>query len=137
MNLFSDSSALDKRYVADENSEEFDRLLEASDSLAVSTLCLPEIVSALCRRLRERFLTRSQYAAAKVALEADLADITVIALTDEVLLTAIRLLESHPLRASDAIQVASALAWQADAFASADGRQCAAAKDAGLKVIRL
>src|SRR6476619_6093082 len=99
MNLFSDSAALAKRYIADEKSEEFDRLLEGADSLAVSVLCLPEIISALCRRLRERFLTRSQYAAAKVALEADLADTTVIALTDEVLLSGIRLLESHPLRA--------------------------------------
>jgi predicted nucleic acid-binding protein len=137
MNLFSDSSALAKRYIADEKSEEFDRLLEGSDSLAVSVLCLPEIISALCRRLRERFLTRAQYAAAKVALEADLADTTVIALTDEVLLSGIRLLESHPLRASDGIQIASALAWRADAFASADARQCAAARAAGLRIIHL
>jgi predicted nucleic acid-binding protein len=137
MNLFSDSSALAKRYIADEKSEEFDRLLEGSDSLAVSVLCLPEIISALCRRLRERFLTRAQYAAAKVALEADLADTTVIALTDEVLLSGIRLLESHPLRASDGIQIASALAWRADAFVSADARQCAAARAAGLRIIHL
>jgi uncharacterized protein len=137
MNLFSDSSALAKRYIADEASEEFDRLLNGSSSLAVSVLCLPEIISALCRRLRQRVLTKSQYAAAKAALEADLADTTVIAITDEVLVAGIRLLESHPLRASDAIQISSALAWRADAFASADARQCAAAKVAGLKVIHL
>src|SRR5262245_40134504 len=124
MNLFSDSSALAKRYIADERSEDFDKLLVAASSLAVSVLCLPELISALCRRLRERFLTKSQYAAAKAALEADLADTTVIAMTDEVLLTGIRLLELHPLRASDAIQISSALAWRADAFASADIRAC-------------
>src|SRR6516162_6944412 len=102
MNLFADSSALAKRYIVDEKSEDFDRLLRESDSLAVSVLCLPEIISALCRRLRERFLTKSQYAAAKAALEADLADAAVIAIADEVLLGGVRLLESYTLRASDA-----------------------------------
>jgi len=137
VNLFSDSSALAKRYIADEKSEEFDRLLQRSSSLAVSVLCLPEIISALCRRLRERVLTRSQYRAAKAALGADLADAAVITMTDEVLIGAISLIESHPLRASDAVQISSALAWRADEFASADARQCAAAKAAGLTVIRL
>ena len=137
MNLFADSSALAKRYIADEQSEDFDGLLKNTDSMAVSLLCLPEIISALCRRRRERFLTNSQYEAARAALEADLADATVIAMTDEVLIAGIELLESYPLRASDAIQISSALIWQADVFASADARQCSAAKSAGLEVIRL
>jgi predicted nucleic acid-binding protein len=137
VNLFADSSALAKRYIADEKSEELDILLQSSKSLAVSLLCLPEIISALCRRWRESFLTRSQYSAAKAALEADLADAAVIALIDEVLLQSIRLLESFPLRASDAIQISSALVWQADMFVSADARQCAAAKAAGLQVVAL
>ena len=137
MNLFADSSALAKRYIADEKSEELEGLLQSSDSMAVSVLCLPEIISALCRRVRERFLTKSQYAAAKAALESDLADATVIAMADEVLLGGVRLLESYTLRASDAIQISSAIAWQADVFTSADARQCAAAKAVGLKVVRL
>jgi uncharacterized protein len=137
VNLFADSSALAKRYIFDEKSTDFDGLLQQSDSLAVSVLCLPEIVSALCRRRRERFLTRSQYAAAKAALESDLADAAVIAVIDEVLLVSIGLLEAYPLRASDAIQISSALVWRADLFASADKRQCAAAKAAGLKVAQL
>jgi predicted nucleic acid-binding protein len=137
VNLFADSSALAKRYIADEKSEELDILLQSSKSLAVSLLCLPEIISALCRRRRERFLTRPQYSAAKAALEADLADAAVIALIDEVLLQSIRPLESFPLRASDAIQISSALVWQADMFVSADARQCAAAKAAGLQVVAL
>jgi len=137
VNLFADSSALAKRYIADEKSEELEGLLQSSDSMAVSVLCLPEIISALCRRVRERFLTKSQYAAAKAALESDLADATVIAMADEVLLGGVRLLESYTLRASDAIQISSAIAWQADVFTSADARQCAAAKAVGLKVVRL
>ena len=137
MNLFADSSALAKRYIADERSEDLDRMLESSDNLAVSVLCLPEIVSALCRRLRERGLTKAQYAAAKAALETDLADATVIAMIDDVLLAGISLLERYPLRASDAIQISSALIWRADMFTSSDARQCAAAKAAGLNVVKL
>jgi predicted nucleic acid-binding protein len=137
LNLFADSSALAKRYIGDEKSDEFDHLLQSADGVAVSVLCLPEIISALCRRLRERFLTKSQYASAKAALESDLSDVAVIAMADEVLLGAIGLLELYPLRASDALQISSALAWQADVFVSADARQCSAAKAAGLNVVRL
>ena len=137
MNLFADSSALAKRYIADEKSEEFDSLLQRASSLTVSVLCMPEIVSALCRRRRERTLTSAQYITARNALEADLADATVIQITDEVTVSCVRLLETSPLRSSDALQIASALAWHADVFVSADQKQCAAAKASGLEVVKL
>jgi len=137
VNLFADSSALAKRYLADEQSERLDEVLQGATNLAVSVLCLPEIISALCRRRREGFVTKAQYEAVKSALESDFADTTVVQIIDEVALQSIRLLERHPLRASDAIQIASALVWRADNFASADARQCAAAKSSGLDVIRL
>jgi predicted nucleic acid-binding protein len=136
VNLFADSSALAKRYIADERSDDFDQLLQQSTSLTVSVLCITEILSALCRRRRERTLTPAQYASAKSALEADVADATVIQITDEVILTSIGLLERNALRSSEAIQIASALAWHADVFASADATQCAAAKSSGLEVVR-
>ena len=107
LNLFADSSALAKRYIADESSEDFDQLLAGATSLAVSVLCLPELISALCRRRRERLLKPAEYAAAKSALERDLADTTIIQLIDDVIVESIDLLERHPLRASDAIQIAS------------------------------
>jgi uncharacterized protein len=137
VNLFADSSALAKRYIADEKSADLDKLLQQSTNLAVSVLCLPEIISGLCRRRRERFLKAAEYAAAKTSLEADLADATIIQIIDDVLLQSVRLLESNPLRASDAVQIASAFVWDADAFVSADARQCSAAKAVGLRVIQL
>jgi predicted nucleic acid-binding protein len=137
VNLFADSSALAKRYIADEKSDDFDELLKRATGLSVSVLCVPEIVSALCRRRRERTLTSTQYAAARRALELDLSDAAVIQITDEVVLGCVRLLETNPLRSSDAIQIASALAWHSDTFVSADARQCAAARTSGLSVINL
>jgi predicted nucleic acid-binding protein len=71
---------------------------------------------------------------AKNPLESDPA---VIHFTDEVLLACVRLLETNPLRSSDAIQIASALAWHSDMFVSADPTQCAAAKTADLSVAKL
>ena len=137
MNVFADSSALAKRYIADEASDRVDQLLAQATGLSVSVLCLPEIVSALCRRKRERFLTTPQYEAARNALEGDLGDATVVQITDEVTLRCVELLEAHRLRASDAIQIASALVWDADLFISADAQQCTAARAAGIKTIRL
>jgi uncharacterized protein len=137
VNLFADSSALAKRYIADEKSDDLDNLVQRATNLAVSVLCHLEIVSALCRRRRERMLKPSEYAAAKDALESDLADASIIQLIDEVLLRSVQLLESNPLRASDAIHIASAVVWHADVFVSSDARQCAAAKASGLDVIGL
>src|SRR5262245_36682613 len=114
-----------------------DATLQHATNLAVSALCLTEIISALCRRRRERFLKPSEYAIAKNALEADLADAAIIQITDDVLIHSVRLLESHPLRSSDAIQVSSALVWGADLFVSSDARQCTTAQKSGLNVVQL
>ena len=89
------------------------------------------------RRRRERFLNAAQYAAAKNALESDLRDAAIIQIVDEIILQSVALLESKPLRAADAIHVASALIWKADIFVSADARQISAAKGYGLRVIQL
>ena len=63
----------------------------------------------------------------------DLADADIVQITPEVLASVVSLLESHPLRAMDALHVACALACEANAFVSADHRQLAAARKAGLK----
>ena len=126
-----------KRYIADEQSERLDEILQNASNLAVSVLCLPELISALSRRRREKLLTKTQYETVWKALASDLADVTVIQIADPVLLHSIQLLEAHPLRASDAIHVASALTWSADRFVSADARLCAAAKASGLEIIKL
>jgi predicted nucleic acid-binding protein len=66
---------------------------------------------------------------------SDLADADICQLTPDVLDAGVSLLELHPLRGMDAIQVACALAVEPDFFVSADRRQHAAAKKAGLKIV--
>jgi predicted nucleic acid-binding protein len=132
-----DSSALAKRYVAEAGSEAVDEVCRATAVLALSVLCVPEIVSALNRRVREQRLTRRDYLEAKSRLAADAGDAVIIQLTPAVLARAVSLLETNDLRALDALHVAGALEWGAELFVSADERQLRAAKRSGLRTRRL
>ena len=54
LNVFFDSSALAKRYIEEKGSDQVQAILSSAAALAVSVICVPEIVSALCRLRRER-----------------------------------------------------------------------------------
>ncbi len=137
MNVFLDSSALAKGYIEEPGSDRVEEILSSASALAVSVLCLPEVVSALSRRRRERKLSARQYLEAKQALLKDIEEASVIDVSDQVVARAVELLERWPLRSSDALQVASAAEWSAELFVSADERQCAAARAYALKVEKL
>ena len=128
-----DSSAFAKRFVNEEGSDVVEAMCAQADALGLCVICLPEIVSALNRRLRQRLLTPTQYRGAKQRLLDDVRDADIVQLTPSVLATAIQVLEASPVRAMDALHIACALEWGADVFASADARQLAAARQAGLK----
>lgn len=66
---------------------------------------------------------------------SDLADADICQITSGIMVSVISLLESHPLRAMDALHVACALAVKPDTFVSADHRQLLAAQKAGLKIV--
>jgi predicted nucleic acid-binding protein len=134
LNVFFDSSALAKRYVEEKGSDQVQTILSSASALAVSVICIPEIVSALCRRRRERKVSTKEYRNAKASVLSDIDDATVIGITDEVMARAVALLEQFPLRSADALHVACASAWSTDLFVSADDRQCAAARAHGLRV---
>lgn len=134
MNVFFDSSALAKRYIDENGSDRVQVVLSSASVLAVSVICVPEIVSALCRRRRERKLSSEEYRSAKAAMLADIDDATVLAITEEVVARALALLEQFPLRSADALHIACASEWSTDLFVSADDRQCQAAKACGLRV---
>ncbi len=133
MKLFIDSSAFAKRFIEERGSQEVEALCARADELGLSILCVPEIISALNRRLREKDLTKLDYTKAKQHLSQDVRDADIIHLTQEVIQSGIQLLETNPLRTMDALHVACAIAWKTDLFVSSDHRQLAAAKNAGLK----
>jgi len=137
VNVFLDSSALAKRYIQEAGSDRLEEILFSASSLGVSVICVSEVVSALCRRRRERKLLRQEYLKAKQALFEDIEDASVLNVTEQIVARAVELLERWPLRSSDALHVASAAEWSAELFVSADERQCAAARAYGLQVEEL
>ena len=124
MNVFLDSSALAKRYVQEPGSDRLEEILSLASSLGVSAICVSEVVSALCRRRREKKLSKQEYVKAKRALFEDIEDASVVNVTDQVVARAVELLELWPLRCSDALHIASAAEWSAELFVSADEKQC-------------
>lgn len=134
MKTFFDSSALAKRYINEEGSQAVNDLCMDASELAIGVICVPEIISALNRRLREGSISRSVYIEAKQSLSDDVLDAIVINLTPAVVAVCVSILESNPIRAMDALHVACALECKAQLFVSADKRQVSAAKRIGLRV---
>jgi uncharacterized protein len=133
MKLAVDSSSFAKRYVHEIGSDKLDRYLNSASDLAFCVILVPEILSGLNRRLRERVLTIGGYRAAKKQLLDDVRDATVLQITPAVVSRSVKLLENHVLRALDALHVASALEWQADVFVTSDKNQYKAAISSGLR----
>ena len=132
MKAYLDSSSFAKRFIDEAGSDAVEATCAEATELGLSVLCVPEIVSALNRRRRERTLTRAQYSSAKRRLVEDVRDADIIGLTTSVVGSSIGVLEASPVRALDALHVGCALEWGADLFVSSDKRQLDAAKRAGL-----
>jgi predicted nucleic acid-binding protein len=132
--LFFDTSAFIKRYVDEPGSERVLDLTSKAQELGLSVLVLPESISTLRRLFRENQMTEIDYRALKDAILTDLDDADLCDMTPSVLEHTISCLEHSPLRALDAIHIASALVYQPDLFISADRRQIKAAEKGGLRV---
>jgi predicted nucleic acid-binding protein len=76
---------------------------------ATSRFSQIEVTSALARRSREGAISAADRDRAMAAVVADFAALNVVELSPEVAALAGRLLARHPLRAGDALQLASAL----------------------------
>lgn len=135
MKVFFDTSAFAKRYIAEPGSEKVLAMGRAAESLVVSVICLPELISTLSRLVREKKLSKAAYGKLKNEAMADLEDVDICQITSEILASVVSLLEKYPLRAMDALHLASALNYQPDVFISADHRQLSAARKAGLKIV--
>jgi len=137
MKVFFDSSAFAKRYIVEPGSDKVEKICSQSAMLGVSSICLPEIISALSRLRRQSVITKSQYETAKQALLKDLEDALICNITPSVIKQSIHILESGEVRTLDALHVACALEFEAETFVSSDVQQLSAANKAGLKVLKV
>ena len=134
MKMFFDSSAFVKRFVEEDGSQEVDIWCEQASQLGLSVICVPEIMSALNRKIREGGLSKQTYRQIKEQIGKDIEDVQIIQIKPEVVGRSIRLLERHALRSLDALHIACALEWEANVFISSDKRQIQASRDSGLDV---
>lgn len=134
MNVFLDTSALVKRYVEEPGSDAVAEILAGAEGLVVSSLCLPECVSAFRRLARDGHMSDEDYEELKGHLLGDLSDAVICHVVPNVLELAVDHLERHPLRTLDALQLACARAALPDLFVTADRKQGEAARAEGLAV---
>ena len=141
---FLDSSALIKRYVEEMGTE---WVLQQTDPasgnvLFVAHIAGVEIISGLTRKMREGQVMPGDMQRFRSAIAGHLTTAYPVVTLDEVILErAEELLVAHPLRAYDAVQLASALTittrllasgLESTIFVSADRRLLAAAEAEGL-----
>lgn len=106
---FWDSSAIVPLVVEEEETDYCLRTLSEDREMLIWCLSRIEVLSALCRRLREGGISNSNFRKAKSRLSALVEGAYEVTVSNNVRERASRLIEVHPLRAADACQLASAL----------------------------
>lgn len=137
--LFADTSALIKWYITEARSEDVDALFACQSWVAISQLAGVELRSALGRRRRNKQISAR---VEKSVLDLfhthqQLGNLRVLSVDDTHCAEAVHLMQTHPripLRALDAIQLATAVLARTPEFATADRIQASAARAAGLLV---
>lgn len=133
MRLYLDSSALVKLYIEEPGSDTvLERSREASE-IGLGILAYPEVISCFNRLLREARLGEKDYRKLKRELRLDLNGAAILDLTPSIIAVAVRCLELEPVRAADALHVASAREFDAALFLSSDRSQCRAAERFGIR----
>ncbi len=125
--IYFDTSALIKIFILEKGSEDAQRLSEDHFPPVTATIAYAEIYSGVNRRKREGYLSAHQYTRVSRRFDEYWTTSIHVELTQEVLALAKGLLERHPLRAFDAVHLASALILQKGIreplpFAAADSR---------------
>jgi uncharacterized protein len=136
--IYLDASALVKLFVPERESDTLNQALIGTEDVVVSDLALTEMASALGRRTREGRLTVAESRRLYREVEKLAASYRRAELTPPIHRHAERLLLSSkeiPLRALDALHVATALDAQAATLVTYDPRLRAAAASHGLIVV--
>jgi predicted nucleic acid-binding protein len=107
--IYLDSSALIKKYIVEKGTHDVREFFASGELLWTSKISQAEVWSAFARRRRGGDLTTAQYHSIARSFERDWRRFAIVELSDEVVAMIRRIVEQHPLRAFDAIQLASAI----------------------------
>lgn len=138
MIAYLDASALVKRYIIERRSRETIAFLSDSEITATSIVSRAEVAAALAKAARTQLVARDTARNAQRAFAADWPDLARVPVTEALVERAEALAWEHGLRGYDAVQLASALAWQESVgtdivIATFDIELWKAARAAGLK----
>lgn len=138
--IYFDSSALIKKYVVEKGTREVREFFASGELLWTSKISQAEVWSAFARRRRSGDLAAPQYRRIAKSFERDWKAFAIVEVNDGVMGMIRRIVERHPLRAFDAIQLASAL-WTKQnlgepiLFVGADEGLLRAAEAVSLRVV--
>lgn len=140
--IYLDTSALIKFFVVEKGSVLVADLVRRRGPTATATIAYAEVYSGLTRRLREGYCSKSQYLAISRQFEKEWVSFIRVELGDEVLGLARDLIRRYPLRAFDAIHLASTLTLKTGlqedlTFVAADSRLLRAATEEGLDILNI
>lgn len=137
---FWDTSALLALVVAESETARAERWLREDPVVLVWTLTRVELLSALARRRREDPRAARRLAGARAEVLGTWERWTEVTAVELVRRHAERLVETHPLRAADALQIAAAIVAAEErpegiGFVTFDRRQAEAADREGFRVL--
>ena len=129
MKAFIDTSSLFKKYLDEQGSSEFNKLLESVFEIIVAPSTLLEIHSIIERRIRKKTLQSEDAKWIEKEFLTDFNFFGVIEWNDELLEKAIRLIRKYQLRVLDSIQLSAAQLSGAALFITSDKQLYKAAKN--------
>jgi predicted nucleic acid-binding protein len=137
--LYLDASAIVKRYITESRSKEVVALIDDAAAVATSIVSRAEVAAAFARAVRLGVLDDAGGRRAQRRFAREWPDFVRTAVTEPLVARAETLAWNHGLCGYDAVQLASALAWQ-DAIgqdvllATFDQQLTRAAPEIGLRV---
>jgi predicted nucleic acid-binding protein len=109
MIVYFDTSALIKRYVEEDGSDQVDELFTPESTIITSVVTFAEMSAAFSRKFREGLLTRTGYLKTLSELKNEHSQLVLVAISMELNQIIENLLLKHALRGFDAIHLASAI----------------------------
>lgn len=140
MILYCDTSALVKRYVREGRSEDVRRAWREARRVATSDVAYAETVAAAARRWRQGDLTDRDHEKLQERFIRDFRTLVQVPISPALNRRIANLVRTHPLRAFDAIHLASALLVRDEVrapvvFACFDDDLACAARVEGLELL--
>jgi predicted nucleic acid-binding protein len=112
MILYLDSSAIVKKYVSESGSAEVQRAVGQAEAVGTAVVSRAEVVAALRKAVRMEVIGKREAEAMARSFNKGWRDLVRTRVTERLVKHASELAWNHGLRGYDAVQLASAAAWQ-------------------------